>query len=460
MGKRGKRTMAFLCARKGRGFVVPRFSAGARRFMLVVGGLYLHFANGVRTVEIHRQEGLLDALEGFYRGEQRLIIAFRHVAKEDAAVMMYALGRKLRRAIRIRNRHTPPEQRIIAHAQFLYGRDVLDWAGRLAAWLFPRIGCVPVQNRGSNRDGLNVLRASICKGTFPVALAPEGQVTYHMYTCSPISAGIASMAMWGVQSDKDMVIVPVALGYRRSTQPQAFIRSVLKRWEHQCGQQLSDTDHGPILALLLEAAEKTVGLLEQLYAIQPTRETDPDTLRTRILAVCETAMRRAEHLARQKPEGNLLDRLFNIRYQGVEAVHPEKFDPDTMPPLGKSLADFHALEAHVFLRHSQIVDVLQYVDPAYIAAPCSTGRAEEFALDLLDVVNRVRGGNINSRYSPHGKQALVEIGRALRIGELGILGKDIPRKERLNRINDAVSAALQHTSQQMESHWETSVFSS
>lgn len=268
------------------------------------------------------------------------------------------------------------------------------------------------------------------------------------------------MAMWGVQSDKDMVIIPVALGYRRSAQPQVLIRTVLKRWEHQCGQQLSDTDHGPILALLLEAAEKTVGLLEQLYAIQPTRETDPDTLRTRILAVCETAMRRAEHLARQKPEGNLLDRLFNIRYQGVEAVHPEKFDPDTMPPLGKSLADFHALEAHVFLRHSQIVDVLQYVDPAYIAAPCSAGRAEEFALDLLDVVNRARGGNINSRYSPHGKQALVEIGEALHIGELGILGKDIPRKERLNRINDAVTAALQHTSQQMESHWETTVFSS
>ena len=365
--------------------------------------------------------------------------------------MIYALNKKLQKLIRRRNAGKPAGMKIIPHANFLYGKDVLNWAGKAAAWLFPKIGCVPVQNRGNNRKGLQILREHMRTGTFPIALAPESQVTYHMYTCSDISAGVSSLAAWGEESTKDVTIIPVAIGYRHFKAPDAGIRSVLARWEKQTGMQLRDLESSPVLMLLQEATDKTLSLLEELYNISPPSSQNQ---RERILIICETALQRAEHLAQQAPEGDLLDRLFRIRYCGVDAIYPESFDPKALPPLGRSIADFHALEAHVYVRHSQIVDVLQYLDPAYIAAPCSAGRACEYALNLLDVIQRAEGGNINTRYSPKRKRAMVDIGKPIRLSQLGEAGDSGSRKERLRHITHQVQRELQTVSEEMEQHWE------
>lgn len=451
MGRKQEKSLTLPRATVGRGFVAPRYSAKARSFMKLVGGTYLRFLEGVAKVEIDHPETLIDALELFYKGNHRLIITFRHVAKEDAPVMMYALNKRLQRLIRQRNRNLPRPERIVGHAQFLYGSDVLDWAGKAAAWLFPKIGCVPVQNRGSNRNGLDILRKQMQAGSFPIALAPESQVTYHMYACSPVAPGTASLALWGTQEAQDVLIIPVAIAYRHAEDPEQFIRNVLGRWEQQGGVRLEGKDEQPVLELLLEATELTVGLLESWYGIP--REAKP--VRERILTICETALHKAEMIAQLEAEGNLLDRLFRIRYRGVDAVHPQLFDPGKLPPVGRSIADFGALEAHVYLRHSQVVDVLQYVDPAYIEAPCSAGRACEYALDLLDVLNRMQGGNINTRYTPRGKHALVSIGKPLSVAGIAPAAS---RKRRLEAISDTVFDALQETSVQMEPTWERHTF--
>jgi hypothetical protein len=414
--------------------------------MIFIGGWYLRLFEGIKSISLDNEQELIRELDAFYRGDKRLIIAFRHVAKEDAPLMMFALNRKLQRLIRRANRRRAPSEKIIGHAKFLYGRDVLDWAGKAAAWLFPRIGCVPVQNRSTNRSGLNILRKEMIEGSFPIALAPESQVTYHMYQCSDISSGISALASWGEQSTKDVTIVPIALGYRHADDADMLIRDVLRRWEHQIGLELSGRTHRPILRLLSEATEKTIELLEQLYLIEQDKSPG---LRKRIEQVCESALSTAEVLSGLQPEGTFLDRLFRIRYQGVEAVHPEQFDPKQLPPLGRSLADFHALEAHVYLRHSQIVDVLQYIDPDYIKSPCTSGRACEYALNLLDVLNRAQGGNINTRYSPKGKRALVKVGTSLKLTDIGQYAP-LSRKEKVKTVTHMVHTSLDTTSKQME----------
>lgn len=452
MSKRKERQMILPRAARGRGFVEPRYSPSARRFMIFVGGWYLRLFERVKKVELRNEHKLIQELEQFYRGGNRVIIAFRHAAKEDAPLMMYALNNKLNRQIRSANRRRTGSQRIIGHAKFLYGRDVLDWAGKAAAWLFPRIGCVPVQNRSTNRTGLTILRTEMQKGQFPIALAPEGQVTYHMYQSSEISSGIASLAYWGQQSTEDVTIVPVALAYRHTDNPDLFIRDMLLKWEKISGKTLERTHDTPVIQLLLQATGETVELLEQVYSIPTEPQAD---LRRRIIAICEKALQTAEMMCGLQSEGTLLDRLFRIRYQGVEAIRPELFDPKELPPVQRSIADLHALEAHVYLRHSQIVDVLQYIDPDYISPPCTSGRACEYVLNLLDVLNRARGGNINTRFTPKGKHALVNFGEPVRLKEIRQL-EDLPRKKRLRVLTDTVRDALDEISHQSEDIWEDS----
>ena len=460
MAKKSERIMLVPRASVGRGFVAPRYSARTRRFMILIGGWYLRLFEGIRRLDLYNERTLIEELEQFYRNDHRLIIAFRHAAKEDAPVMMYALNRKLHRFIRKRNRNKGKHERIIAHARFLYGSDVLEWAGKMAAWLFPKIGCVPVQNRGSNRQGLTILRREMREGTFPIALAPEAQVTYHMYRCSDVAPGIASLASWGAESSKDVTVVPVAIGYRHAEDPDGHIRSVLRRWQQRTGLELEGREEVPILELLIKATELTVHLLESVYPPANDRDMANLTVRERIISVCETALTKAETIAGITSEGSLLDRVFRLRYLGVEAVHPEEYDPGALPPLGRNIADMHALEAHVYLRHAQVVDVLEYIDPSYIAPPCSAGRACEYALNLLDVVNRLEGGNINTRFSPRGKEALVYVGTPLRVHELLQKGSADTRKKKLRTIIEAVHAALDSTSGEMEKRWEHTTFES
>ena len=105
MKRKAERTITLRRAVASKGFLEPHFSPGARRFMLTLGTAYLTLFERVKSVCIRHEDVLVDAFERFFSGERRLIIAFRHVAKEDAPVMMYAFGKKLKNEVRQRNRN-------------------------------------------------------------------------------------------------------------------------------------------------------------------------------------------------------------------------------------------------------------------------------------------------------------------------------------------------------------------
>ncbi|MDD3903503.1 MAG: hypothetical protein WC136_08630 [Sphaerochaeta sp.] len=451
MGKKKRDELIILKrATQGRGFQTPNYSPGVRNILVVLGKWYLRHFEGVDSVEIKHETTLMQEFARFDQKKTLLILAFRHVAKEDAPTLMYALNRNLQRQIK---KAHPTNRHIITHAQFLYGKDVLNWAGSAAAWLFPKIGCVPVQNRGSNKQGLDILRKAMNEGDFPIALAPESQVTYHMYRTSGLSQGVASLAYWGTLTGKEVTILPIAIAYRHAHQSEDFIRSVLLRWEKQTGKALQNRACEPILDLLATALQETLSLLEDLYHLEADGEQRSHE--QRIKRICEKALSEAESLCELKAEGSFLDRVFRIRFKGEEAVHPDLFDPKKLPLLSRSIADFRSLQAHVYLRHAQIVDILQYLDLDYLQAPCSEGRACEFALNLLDVINRMQGGNIASRFTPKHKKAVLFIGKAI---TLEGMKKPLSRKQGLMSTMDKVYASLQKTSEELESYWEKNYF--
>jgi hypothetical protein len=75
-------------------------------------------------------------------------------------------------------------------------------------------------------------------------------------------------------------------------------------------------------------------------------------------------------------------------------------------------------------------------------------------LNLLDVLNRLQGGNINTRFSPKKKQAMVLFGHPLYISS----NSEGSRKARVQRVTGQVGDALQEVSKRMEQVWETQYF--
>jgi hypothetical protein len=142
-------------------------------------------------------------------------------------------------------------------------------------------------------------------------------------------------------------------------------------------------------------------------------------LRERIELACDAALRVPERFMGLQPEGDLLTRVFTVRQRGWDYLFRGDVPPQgRASPVDRLLADRLADEAYLHLRHNELADVLEYVQPDYIGPGASPNRLVEYALNLADVQNRLLGGDISSRYSPPGKQVLIRIGEPLEVRRL------------------------------------------
>ena len=416
------KTISFRRPVRGRGFYAPRYSPAGHRLIRTLSPAYLKWMEGMGPVEIQGLETFAGCFNAFSRGEKRLIIIFRHPSRKDPPVLAYALNSLLPRQCRKEGLELDGRP----HALFLYGKDVLNWAGPAAVWAFPRLGHIPIQNLGPNREGMNLLRKELKEGAFPVALAPEGQVTYHMNHCASLASGFSFLAQWALESGKDVLLLPVMLGYEYSPEPGKYALELLARWEKESGLSLEGLSAGArtgeeLNRLVFRATDGTLRLLEDFLGIRegdlPVNEL-PEDLHSRLERACLSALRMAEDLAGLAHSGPILERVFRIRYEGMGRIYREDGNPADLPPLKRRMADIHSLEARIFLLYQQIVDVLEYVDPRYLlSAPEGSQRPCEYVLNLLDVLNRLRGGDINSRFYPRGHRAVVKAARPVSLLE-------------------------------------------
>lgn len=67
--------------------------------MIIAGKLYLRLVSGVAKVSFIHEQRIINSMKKFHSGEHRLIFVFRHAAKEDPPVLMYAFNNLLRRRI-------------------------------------------------------------------------------------------------------------------------------------------------------------------------------------------------------------------------------------------------------------------------------------------------------------------------------------------------------------------------
>jgi hypothetical protein len=391
-------------------FPKPQYSSAMRALVRMIGPMYLRLGEGISQVDIHHKQILDQELHAFKQGKQRLIIAFRHTAKEDAPAILVGVK--------------------ASHLRFLYGRDVLNWAGKVTRFLFPRLGFVAVQNRYSNREGIDLLKGELREGRFPLCLAPEGQVTYHMFHCAKLQAGLASFALWALESNQEVTILPIATGYAHPVQRE----QLFSLWEQKSSHTLKSKEAEQALD---EAFDYTLSVVAESFGLVDSKKR---SFAERRDALCTQLLEKGELLAGLEHEANntTLDRLFALRYAGQDIL----FGPQKEEQKRKE-------EAQTFLKYSQVVDVLEYLDREYGEGEAKQIRHKELLLNLLDVLNRVEGGSINTRYTPKGKRAHLLIGDPIRVNAL--LEASQSRKQRLTRIDRTIYEVLQKTSKELES---------
>jgi hypothetical protein len=95
----------------------------------------------------------------------------------------------------------------------------------------------------------------------------------------------------------------------------------------------------------------------------------------------------------------------------MDSLHRDDIDPDTIPPVERALVNHRAYVAAAVSEHQQIVDLLEYVRPDYIPPGCTSTRLIEYGMNLLDLCNRMQGGNVDTRFFQRGMRARVLFGK-------------------------------------------------
>jgi len=418
---------------------------GVLSFIRIASPLYLHAALGFRSVEIEHADRAIEAYRAFFERKLRFIIAFRHPYGDEAQLMAYAILNLLDRESR-RSANPLPHR---PHAHFIHGYEVPLWSGPLERWLLPRVGAVPVFHTKFDAASIEEIRALMLNGEYPIALAPEGQVSYTSHGVPRLEAGVARIAQWCAddlarrKSGERVAILPVSIyhHWERDAEPQ--LDRLIDALERQIG--LSRPGAEPREVRLYAAAGALLEIAERWYArfygysgahvtapapaaAESAAEAVPapgtgaaplassalaSTDRARRLAgVREAALSAAERVLRLRPEGDEIHRVYRIRQACWDRIYRSDIpDRRALSPVEAALADRLAGEAWLASRHMEFVDLSYYLKldrfDANLDALC------EVAQNLCDLASRLRGGNISHRPSIRGKRAFIDFGEAI-----------------------------------------------
>ncbi len=402
--------------------------AARRPWLLAIGrwGSWLHIRLlGIRRVETTGGRHLVELYRGLQEGRARFIIAFRHPSTDDGPLVFRLMCGIVRtEAARLGVRFTRAPK-----GYFLYGRDVPEWGGHWLAWFFPRLGAISVFPGQLDSLSLTAIRRCLTEAPHPLAVAPEGQVTYHNEKVAALEPGTAQLAFWCAEDlrrqgrTEDVFVLPVCFSYHYRESDWKGLAGLLSKIERECGLPPlpSAPDTKPYVRVmrvvrhLLDRAEEHYTRFHGA-SFRQRKDDSVEELQRRVDALVEAALGEAERFFRLAPRGDWVRRVLAVRHAGLTWIHREDIASiDALPPLDRALAERVAAEAWLRLRHMELADVLEYVRLDYLSPDSGIDRYVESVTTLWDVVNRLKGGNISGRGTQFPRSARIEIAEPISV---------------------------------------------
>lgn len=379
---------------------------------------YMRAALRIRSVTVEGAGALGRLYDEARRGESRFLVAFRHPGDADPHLAFWFLNVRLPRELR--------RPRKDFGARFVSGDEIALWGGPLVRWALRNAGTVPVRHGYLDRPAMDALVAAIAGSPTPVALAPEGQITYHVGSVPALDEGTARLALWAGDRLKaagsaiPIRIVPLAVEYRYSAAACACLPAFLSRLERRSG--LADGGSEAPRARIERIWERIVGLAEDHYARVYGQEPAPKGtgLRERLEHLLVRSITRLEAFYGLTPGAGagseLKARTMAARSAAMARVFYDRGRWEAMSPLERGMARKAAAEAFFLDRHQQLVDLGEYLNPAYAGpagAPTPPDRLIELAQNLWDLAQRLEGGDVSTRTRAFSKDVVLRVGEAI-----------------------------------------------
>jgi 1-acyl-sn-glycerol-3-phosphate acyltransferase len=399
----------------------PRISRIMVFLVKIFARLYLLLFLGVARALVRGDKHLFSAFKRALNGESRCLVAFRHPNGGEAQLLLWFIIFRLRQLARKAGVFFA----LRPHARFVYGFEVIRWGGVIARLVMPRLGALPIHHTKMDAAGMARIYKAIIDGPYPLAIAPEGQVSYTTEEVPRLEQGTVRIGFHAAErlekakKNCPVEVLPVSIHYRYGSWAKVSMERLLKKIEKYT--KLSRWDgEGRVLsfaARLLQARDHILALNEKRYGLVPSEGQD---FSTRIDLVMEAALKSAEGiLGIIQKEGEIIERLYIIRQLCWDYIYlPGRDSLDDISQAERSLLDLKAGEAWFASRHMELVDFVWYFRVDIPAEDAPLHVKIEYVQNLWDFANRTMGGAYSERViNIHPKRVLIQVAPPLNLTE-------------------------------------------
>ncbi|MDR2054218.1 MAG: 1-acyl-sn-glycerol-3-phosphate acyltransferase [Treponema sp.] len=368
---------------------------------------------------------IIPAMERALSRKSRCILAFRHQNGWEPQILMWFTLYRLAKFAGKRGFRFPLPPRLL----FVHGYELFRWGGPLLRFALPRFGAMPIHHAKLDSAGLDRIYRSLREGPYPLAIAPEGQVSYTLAEEPRIESGTVRIALTvaeqllacagkdGTQTAREncpaVEIIPVSLYPEYGRKALIAAERLLRRVECVCGIQerfpppdpnafdlsrldLSRLDLSHLMERFLRCREIILALNEKRYGLdREDAVRNRQDFGARLDAVIEAALQSASAILRiDRPPGDTINRLYVIRQICWDRIFPENTGLASLPALERAFLDLRAGEAWYAARHMELADFSFYFHRPPGESPASI---VEYAQNLYDFANRTMGGIFGTR---------------------------------------------------------------
>jgi 1-acyl-sn-glycerol-3-phosphate acyltransferase len=396
----------------------------------LVARLYLYFFMGPAGVVLRGERHLFSVFERALASKSRVILAFRHTCGwEPQVISWYVLLHLRRQARRAGVRFALPP-----HVRFVYGYEVLRWGGFLARFIMPRLGDMAVHHAKLDKAGMDRIYDAIMGGPYPVAIAPEGQVSYSTGCLFHLEPGVVRMGFGAAARLADagipVELFPVSVLLRYDRRGERAMEKLLRRIEgliacpagglfasgaaatSGCpggpGPAAEAGDGAPAASFSRRAGrcrEAILLLLEGRYGTG----SGTGSFAERMEVIIDRAMERTEvMLGETAGEGDHFSRMYRLRQLCWDRIFLPREDPEAMAALERAGADLRAGEAWYAARHLELVDFCWYFRSFPLPGDDAPLHSRvEYVQNLWDLANRAMGGAYADRKNIYPSRVII-----------------------------------------------------
>jgi len=377
----------------------PVISKLALFILKIIAKPYILLLFGPAKIVLHDEKILFDIFNEPPSGNNRTLIAFRHPDGRESQLLAWFFIFKLRKLAAKKGIHFTKRPHVI----FVYGYEVARWGGKAARLVMPKIGAIPIHHSKLDSKGMARIYDSIHNGPYPLALAPEGQVSYSTDTVPRLETGVIRIGFQAAQTNENCSVrlLPLSIHFRYGKRGRKAMEKLLGKIEKTCGFFSKDTSPLSLEERLSRCRNKILEINEERYNIK----NESLSFEERHKKVVDAALVAAERMLGIKSEGDFFTRLYKVRHICWDRIYlPDVENFDGVSKAKRSLLDISAGEAWHIARHQELADFGWYFSHPLPKEDSALHVKVQYVQNLFDYASRTMGGAIADRkYIPSDK---------------------------------------------------------